>query len=44
MLEGMCGKGNPYSLLVGLDTGSATIEISTEKSQKAKTKSTIWPT
>jgi hypothetical protein len=31
-LEGMWQKGNPYSLLVRLQTGAATIEIIVENS------------
>lgn len=35
----MKGKGNPHPLLVGLQTGAATMEIGVENSQKAKIKS-----
>ena len=37
-----CRKGNPYSLLVGMKTGAATMENSMEISQKTKKRTTIW--
>lgn len=36
MLEGIQREGNLYSLLVGLKTGSAFMEISVKNSQEAK--------
>ena len=39
--EGMWGVGNPHSLLVGLQTGPATLEIPVANSQNAKNKSSI---
>ena len=42
MLERVWGKGgNPPTLLVGMQTGTATMENSMEVSQKTKHKSTI---
>ena len=37
MLEGMRRKGNPSALLVGMQTGEATVENGTEFPQKTKT-------
>ena len=34
-------KATPHSLLVGLQTGAAPLEIQTENFQKAKSKTTI---
>ena len=42
-LERMQGKGNSFSLLVRLQAGLATLEISVENSQKVKNKSAIRP-
>lgn len=39
MLEVVQGKGNPHSLLLGLQTGTA-MEMSVENSQNARNKST----
>ena len=36
MLEKMWGKGNPSTLLVGMQTGAATVENSMEFPQKLK--------
>ena len=36
MLERMRGKGNPSALLVGMQTGEATVENSMEFPQKTK--------
>lgn len=36
MQDGAWGKENPYSLLVGLQFGTATKEIKMENSQKPK--------
>lgn len=41
MVEWMCGKADPYSLLVGVQTGTDTTEISIESSQKSRNRSTI---
>ena len=39
----MWGEGTPHSLLVSLQIGAATMEISVVKSQKAKTRCTCDP-
>ena len=36
-------KGNPRTLLVGMQTDVATVENSMEISQKTKNRSTVWP-
>lgn len=41
MLERECGKGNPHSLLLELQTGTGTMGICVENTQKAKRKSTV---
>lgn len=38
--QGVQGEGNPHSLLMELQTGGPTLEISLKNSQKAKNKST----
>ena len=38
MLARMWGKGNPHALLVGMQTGAATVESSMELPQKIKTE------
>ena len=43
MLERMWRNGNPLALLVGMQTGGATLENSVEVPQKFKTRSTLWP-
>ena len=43
MLERMYNKGNPWTLLVGIETGAATVKTSTKVSQKTK-NSTILKT
>ena len=39
----MWKKGNPFVLLVGMQTGAATVESSMETSQKLKNGSSFWP-
>ena len=41
MLERMWRKGNPHTLLVGMQTGAATMENSREISQKIINRNTI---
>ncbi len=41
MLEGLWRKRNPHTLLVGMQTGTATMESSMEYPQKIKNRSTI---
>lgn len=41
MLARMQGKGNTYSVLVELQIGVATMEISVKNSQKAKNRSPV---
>ena len=41
MLERVWREGNPCSLLVGVQTGTATMESSVEYPQKIKDRSTI---
>ena len=41
MLERMWRKGNPLELLVGMQTGAATLENSVEAPQKIKNRSTL---
>ena len=41
MLERMWRKGNPHTLLVGKQTGAATMENSMEISQKIENRNTI---
>jgi len=36
-----CGKGNPLALLVGMQTGAATLKNSMEAPQKAKNRTTL---
>ena len=36
-------KGNPSALLVGMQTGAATVEQSIEFPQKPKNRTTFWP-
>lgn len=43
MLERMCRKSNPHSGSVGLQTCSATLEITLKELSKAKNKSTLQP-
>ena len=37
----MWKKGNPYVLLVGMQTGAATVEMSMEVTQKVKNRTTL---
>ena len=39
----MWRKGNPFALLLGMQTGAATVENSMEIPQKIKNASTFWP-
>ena len=41
VLERMWGEGNPHTLLVGVQTGVATMENSMEIPQKTKNRNTI---
>ena len=43
MLERMWRKGNPLTLLVGMQVGTATLENSMEFSQRVKNRATLWP-
>ena len=43
MLERMRRKGNPSALLVGMQTGEATVENNMEFSQKTKNGTALWP-
>ena len=43
MLERMRRKGNPSALLVGMQTGEATVENSMEFPQKTKNGPALWP-
>ena len=43
MLARMWRKGNPFALLVGMQTGAATLENSVEVPQKIKNRTTIRP-
>ena len=43
MLEIMWRKGNPIALLVGMQTGEATVEKSMEFPQESKTWTAFWP-
>ena len=43
MLERMQRKGNPSALLVGMQTGEATVENSMEFPQKTKNGTALWP-
>ena len=36
-------KGNPHALLVGMQTGAATVESSMEIPQKIKNGAALWP-
>ena len=42
MLERVYREGNPHTLLVGMQTGAATMENSMEIPQKTKNRTTIW--
>ena len=44
MLAGLWIKGNPLTQLVRMQIGVATVEYSTEVSQKSKNRSIIWAT
>ena len=39
----MCREGNPSALLVGMQTGAATVENSREFPQKSKDGTAFWP-
>ena len=39
----MWRKGNPYTLLVGMQIGTTTVENIMEVSQNIKNRTTIWP-
>ena len=39
----MWRKGNPFALLVGMQTGAATVESSREFPQKIKNRTAFWP-
>ena len=39
----MWRKGNPCALLVGMQIGAATVETSTEITQKIKNRPALWP-
>ena len=43
MLEKMRRKGNPSALLLGMQTGEATVENSMEFPQKTKNGTALWP-
>ena len=43
MLERMWRNGNPLALLVGMQTGAATLENSVEGPQKIKNRPTLGP-
>ena len=43
MLEKMRRKWNPSALLVGMQTGEATVENSMEFPQKTKNGTALWP-
>ena len=43
MLVRMQGKRNPFVLLVGMQTGAATLENSMEVPQKGKNRTTLQP-
>ena len=43
MLERMGRKGNPSALLVGMQTGEATVENNMEFPQKTKNGTAFWP-
>jgi len=40
---GCCTEGNPNLLLVVMQNAATALEIGVESSQKAESKSTIWP-
>ena len=42
-MERMWRKGNPLTLLVGMQVGAATLENSVEVPQKVKNKATLQP-
>ena len=39
----MCRKGNPLTLLVGMQAGAATLENSMEVPQEVNNRTTLWP-
>jgi len=43
MLERLWRKGNPLTLLVGMQVGTATLENSVKVPQKLKNRATLWP-
>ena len=43
MLASMWRKGNPFALLVGMQTSAATVESCMEKTQKIKNRTAFWP-
>ena len=43
MLEGLWRKGNPPALLVGMETGTASLENGVEVPQKIKNRTTLRP-
>ena len=43
MLVRMWWKGNPLTLLVGMHTGTATLENSMEVPQKVENRANLWP-
>ena len=43
MLAKMKRKGNPFALIVGMQTGGATLENSMEVPQKIKDRTTLQP-
>ena len=43
MLASKWSKENPHALLVGVQTGAATMEISMEIPQQFKNRAAIWP-
>ena len=43
ILERMQRKGNPSALLVGMQTGEATVENNMEFPQKTKNGTALWP-
>ena len=43
MLERLWRKGNPHSLLMGMQTGANTMENSVETSQKIRNRNPIQP-
>ena len=43
MLAGLWGKGDPSALLVGMETGEATMESSMDFPQKTRNGTALWP-